>query len=79
MNMNFDKGAKMDIKNNIECYFIRKDSFDYITYECSNCEEEWCLADGTPEENCYNYCPECGAKITKVIECEEQVRKKKIK
>lgn len=55
-------------KNNIECYFIRKDSFDYITYECSNCEEEWCLTDGTPEENCYNYCPKCGAKIIKIIE-----------
>ncbi len=59
------------MKNNNECYFIRRDD-DYIIYECSNCEEEWCLATGTPEENCYNYCPKCGAKIIKVIECEKQ-------
>ena len=27
----------------------------------------------TPEDNSYNYCPKCGAKITKVIELEEEV------
>lgn len=60
------------MKNNNECYFIRKDDCDYITYECSNCVEEWCLTDGTPEENCYNYCPKCGAKIIKIIERGEE-------
>lgn len=26
----------------------------------------------TPEDNSYNYCPKCGAKIAKVIELEEE-------
>lgn len=53
-----------------ECNFIRKD--DYTRYECSNCKEEWYFEDGTPEDNSYNYCPKCGAKIAKVIELEEE-------
>lgn len=31
------------------------------TYECSNCKRWFVLEDGTPEENNYNYCPNCGA------------------
>ena len=53
-----------------ECNFIRKD--DYIIYECSNCKEEWYFEYGKPGDNSYNYCPKCGAKITKVIELEEE-------
>nr|DAO22431.1 MAG TPA: Transcription initiation factor IIE, alpha FINGER, Transcription [Caudoviricetes sp.] len=55
-----------------ECNFIRKDDYDYIIYVCSNCKEEWYFEDGTPEDNSYNYCPKCGAKIAKVIELEEE-------
>ena len=55
-----------------ECNFIRKDDYDYIIYECSNCKEEWYFEDGMTEDNSYNYCPKCGAKIAKVIEPEEE-------
>lgn len=55
-----------------ECNFIRKDDYDYIIYECSNCKEVWYFEYGTPEDNSYNYCPKCGAKIVKVIELEEE-------
>ena len=55
-----------------ECNFIRQIDYDYIVYECSNCKEEWGFEWGTLEENHYNFCPECGAKITKIIELEEE-------
>ena len=55
-----------------ECNFIREDDYDYIIYGCSNCREEWYFEDGIPEDNSYNYCPKCGAKIAKFIELEEE-------
>lgn len=30
-------------------------------YECSSCGEAFSLIEGTPEDNEYNYCPNCGA------------------
>lgn len=30
-------------------------------YECSECKEPFVLFDGTPQDNLYNYCPNCGA------------------
>lgn len=41
---------------------------DYNTWECSNCKCDWCIEDGTPKDNNMNYCPECGARIKKIIE-----------
>lgn len=57
-----------DIK---QCKFIRQNE-DYVVYECSSCKEDWCYEDGTPQDNEYNFCPKCGAKITEVIELEEE-------
>ena len=36
--------------------------FDTI-YKCSACKEEFVTIDGTPAENLWNYCPNCGAKM----------------
>lgn len=30
---------------------------------CSVCDEEFYLEDGTPQENEYRYCPNCGARM----------------
>jgi predicted nucleic acid-binding Zn ribbon protein len=30
-------------------------------YECSVCKDAFVLMEGTPKENNYNYCPNCGA------------------
>lgn len=30
-------------------------------YDCSACGESFYLVEGTPDENCYKYCPNCGA------------------
>ena len=32
-------------------------------YMCSVCAEPFILLSGTPEDNKYNYCPHCGAKM----------------
>ena len=32
-------------------------------YSCSFCKESFFLESGTPVENCYNFCPSCGAKM----------------
>ena len=34
-----------------------------VAYRCSECGEEFCLMEGTPIDNLYNYCPNCGAKM----------------
>lgn len=39
-------------------------------YECSRCKNEFILIDGTPEENNYHYCPNCGADMRKETENE---------
>lgn len=32
-------------------------------YRCSVCNGEFILEEGSPEQNDYNYCPACGAKM----------------
>ena len=32
-------------------------------YKCSACKEEFITIDGTPADNLWNYCPNCGAKM----------------
>lgn len=39
----------------------RDDGWDGVYYECSVCKEPFTLIDGTPSENLYNYCPNCGS------------------
>lgn len=42
----------------IEC----DDSWDGVYYECSECKEAFTLIDGTPSDNLYNFCPNCGSR-----------------
>ena len=45
-------------------HWIEKDGFDGDTYyDCSECGESWTTIEGTPWDNQYNYCPNCGAKM----------------
>ena len=32
-----------------------------VVYRCSKCGEEYVLIDGTPKENGYHFCPNCGS------------------
>ena len=37
--------------------------FETDVYTCSKCREDYVLVEGTPKENLYNYCPNCGASM----------------
>ena len=32
-------------------------------YDCSACGESFCFIEGSPKDNLYTYCPNCGAKM----------------
>ena len=58
-----DKGIEA-LENQKTGHWIEKDGYDGDTYyDCSECGESFCLIDGTPTDNLYNYCPNCGAKM----------------
>lgn len=39
------------------------DEWDGGYYECSVCGEAYSFIEGTPKENNYRYCPNCGARM----------------
>ena len=44
--------------------WIEKEDWNGDTYyDCSVCGESFCLLEGTPTDNLYNYCPNCGVKM----------------
>ena len=46
------------------CWIEREDMYyGWNIWECSVCREEFCVEEGTPKDNEYNYCPSCGAKM----------------
>lgn len=49
----------------------RVDERGDVYYECSNCEEAFTLREGTPADNLYNHCPNCGAEME--IDSNEQL------
>lgn len=68
-----------NIKNAKDCSFFKdrsrfvelphaewvedEDMYGDPIYHCSNCNEHFVLEEGTPTDNCYSYCPNCGAKM----------------
>ena len=46
--------------------WIYEDSdIGWADYKCSTCGECYVLEAGTPQEDKYNFCPHCGAKMDK--------------
>ena len=45
---------------------------DYY-YTCSNCNEDMYFADGDVQDNLWNYCPVCGAKMEETVRIVEEV------
>lgn len=37
--------------------------FDCDTWECSECKTLFTTLEGTPKDNLFNFCPNCGAKM----------------
>ena len=40
-----------------------EDMYGDPIYRCSNCNDHFVFEEGTPTDNCYSYCPNCGAKM----------------
>ena len=51
-------------------HWINEDSFykDSIVWSCSECKGKIVLRGGTPENNNYQYCPTCGARMVNAYE-----------
>lgn len=39
------------------------DEYNDTIYQCSVCGEEFVTIEGTPADNLWNYCPNCGARM----------------
>ena len=39
------------------------DWFGTDVYTCTKCRESYVLVEGTPKQNLWHYCPNCGAKM----------------
>ena len=66
---------KYDFANIDECQYYEEerphgewvdlsDGWQEGTFRCSSCQMEFVLLEGTPEDNEYNFCPNCGARMT---------------
>ena len=53
-----------DVRSVIHARWLEcEDGWGDCHYQCSECGCEWCLNDGTPEENGMKFCPNCGAQM----------------
>lgn len=67
----FEQIPSADVKEVVRGEWVERDEYyDDIVYRCSACRTDFCLYEGTPQENEWNFCPNCGAdmrgKSTKV-------------
>ena len=54
----------VEAKPVVHAHWIEQEDGNLDTYyTCSSCKEDFDLIAGTPCENLYNYCPNCGAKM----------------
>lgn len=63
----------LDMVEVVHGYWKELEDYNLDTiYQCSVCQEEFVTLEGTPADNMYNYCPNCGAKMDLVAEDEEE-------
>ena len=54
-------------------HWIEKDGFDGdVYYDCSECGESWTTIEGTPWNNEWNYCPNCGCRMVEPQKSEDK-------
>ena len=54
-------------------HWIEKDGFDGdVYYDCSECGESWTTIEGTPWDNEWKYCPNCGCRMVEPRESEDK-------
>ena len=57
-----DAQPTADVKEVVRGEWVERDEYyDDIVYRCSACRTDFCLFEGTPQENEWNFCPMCGA------------------
>lgn len=44
-------------------WMITRFGCDVEYYTCPKCDEAYSLYEGTPKDNNYNYCPNCGQRL----------------
>lgn len=56
-------GEKMDdvVERKHGKWTLFENDIEQNAYECSACNDVFVLLEGTPQENLYNFCPNCGA------------------
>lgn len=53
-----------DVKPVKHAYWEEKQDMNGDTYyHCTNCKEDFVFVEGTPKDNLYYYCPNCGYKM----------------
>ena len=63
----------VEAKPVVHAHWIEQEDGNLDTYyTCSSCKEDFDLIAGTPCENLYNYCPNCGAKMDEPVEEDKQ-------
>lgn len=63
-----------DVRPNVIGHWIEREDMYYgwNIWECSECHEEFCIEEGTPSDNEYKFCPNCGAKMEGGINNDER-------
>ena len=56
-----DKMPTIELKRDKGKWIEEDDGWDGVFWRCSECNEPFYLVDGTPVDNEYHYCPNCGA------------------
>lgn len=57
------EAGKRDAVKHGEWTVIEDDWTMDTIYQCSVCKEEFVTIEGTPADNLWHYCPNCGAKM----------------
>ena len=48
-----------------------------FAWKCPRCKEMFILLDGTPQDNNYNYCPNCGQSMAEQLNSQNQTLERK--
>lgn len=51
------------LEKQVPMKWVVEEYWDDVIYQCPACKEYWALMEGTPKDNEYNYCPNCGQKL----------------
>jgi len=56
-------GKLVEVQEIKRGHWIEQNLYEDTIYECSVCGESFVTIDGTPADNLWHYCPNCGANM----------------